>query len=489
MVVDIVSTIGNRFKTEFIGRVIATTSGAILTVALARVLDPDGYGLLFLAISVFGIVELVSKLGIAKSAARYIAKFKETDPTQLRHILRFSFVLNLGTITIVCIALFASQELLVSLLGEPDLTPFLMLGVFFLAFATLMKYVRTVLQGFEDIKGAATLHALDRVARLVLAIGLAVIGYGAVGALGGYIIAYAAASLTGVGYIYIRYYRNSPIDQIDTGLQRRIVEYTVPLTVTNTAGVLDKRVDTLLVGFFVGPVAVSFYTIGKQVVQFIEMPMSALGFTLSPIYETEKAKGNTEMAAEIYEEALFHGLLLYIPAAAGLVLVADPLVELVFGNDYLGAVPVLQVLAIYAVLQSVTKLTSNGLDYLGRARSRAIVKGATAVLNVVLNLYFIPLFGVVGAAIATVISYSIYTFANIYIMHTELSLRLIYLFYHICVVLIITAVMSAVVYLVSGFINGFVTLFAVVGLGVAVWLVLVVSTGILDIRRVFSVLS
>ncbi len=66
--------------------------------------------------------------------------------------------------------------------------------------------------------------------------------------------------------------------------------------------------------------------------------------------------------------------MLYIPAAAGLILVSEPLIYIVFGEEYAGAVPVLQILGIYAVLQSVKVLTDNGLDFLGRARERAIAK-------------------------------------------------------------------------------------------------------------------
>lgn len=485
---SLASTLGDRFKAAFVGRVVSVVSGAILTVALARLLEPDEYGLLYLAISVFGTIMLFSKLGIAKSAARYIAEYKETDPGQLRHILRFGIILNFGTITLVCVVLLVTYEYIAQLIGEPALAPFLLFGVFFIALGTILAFVRVSLQGFEAIEATATLRIIDRGSRLVFTLGLLVLGYGAIGALVGYILAYLLTVLVGVVYLYRRYYRDFSTGVVEAGLKRRIAEYAVPLTVTNTADVLDKRIDTILVGFFIGPVAVAYYTIGKQVVEFVGTPMSALGFTLSPTYEAQKAKGNPGTAARIFEEALSYGLLFYIPAAAGLILVAKPLVELVFGSEYLGAIPVVQVLAVYALLQSVTKVTSNGLDYLGRARERAIVKGISAVLNVILNVIFIPRIGVVGAAIATVVTYSMYTLANVYIIHTEFDLRVGFILKHVGSVLVITVVMSFVVLLLLDYITGFLTLFGVVAVGVVVWAVLSIGSGMIDYQRIASVL-
>lgn len=483
---NLVSRLKTRFKTEFVSQIISVVSGAILTIALARLLDPDAYGLLFLAISVVGTVKHFSELGIARSAARYIAKYKETDPSQLDHVLKFSLILNVSTLSIICFLFLAGHRYIATLIGEPDLVPFLSLGVWFIAFGTLATYVRKTLQGFEAIEIGAVLQAANRGTKLVLALALVLLGYGAIGALIGYIVGFMVTAVTGFIYLYFRYYRTAQTGDRIPGLRRQIGEYALPLTATSTADVLDKRIDTILVGFFIGPVSVAYYTIGKQVITFVQTPMSALGFTLSPTYEAQRVKGNPDTAARIYEQALSYSLLLYVPAAAGLILVAEPLVELVFGNQYLGAVPVLQVLAVYALLRTVTTLTSSGLDYLGRAQERAVAKIVTSVLNAILNVLLIPSIGVLGAAIATVITYSIYTFVNVYIIGTVFDIRIGQLVRHLIVVLLITSIMSAIVSVFIGYITGFITLFSVIILGMAVWAVLATALGVLDVRQAIS---
>lgn len=477
----------SRFKAEFGSQLVSMASSGLLMVLLARLLGPDQYGLLFLAVAVFGVAGIFTKLGIAKSTARYLAEYKERNPEQVPHILRVSLWLNLGTILVVGLVLLLGHRFLATALGEPSLAPFLLFGVSFLAFETLAVWTRVVMQGFEEIRLAAAILAVDRVSRLTFAGGLVVAGFGALGALGGYTLGFAVASALGIWVLYRRYYRGlDAATSIEQGLLRRMSRYTVPLTATSTANILEKRVDTILVGLFLDTTAVSHYVVGKQFVQFVGAPASALGFTLSPSFGAQKADGNVEEAARIYEEALVHSLLVYVPAAAGVILVAGPTVELVFGDGYLGAVPVLQVLALYAVLQSVTKITSNGLDFLGRAKDRAVVKTLTAVLNAGLNVLLVPTVGVVGAAVATVLTFSLYTGANVFIVHQEFDLRLDYLARRFSLVVAITVAMTVVVSLIAGYIDGWVSLAATVLLGCSVWGVLSVLTGLVDVRRIVA---
>lgn len=478
------------FKAQFLGKIIASIAGVILITALARLLQPEGYGLLMLAITIFSTFKLIARLGIGGSAGRYVAEFKEAKPEQVPHVVRFSFLLALLAVGIAVAAVLLSYQYIVSVLEEPQLEPFLLVGTLFLAVGTLQTYIKKVLQGFEAIQFIALLKVMDPVGRLCFALGFVLAGYGAVGAYVGYLISSILTVTVGGGYLLVRLRSYAGTEStVEPGLRRRIAEYAVPLTATNSAAVLDKRVDTLLVGFFLSPVEVGFYVLADRVIKLIETPMSALGFTLSPMFGAEKAAGNITEISRLYETALLNSLLLYIPAGAGLILVADPLIRLVFGAEYSGAVILLQVLGLYAVFKAVTKLTDNGLNYLGRARDRAIVRAITAVLNVGLNILLLPLLGVVGAAIATVISYGLYTAANVYIISLEFELRPAYLLQQLSVVVLITAVMSAVVFSLNSLIAGWLTLFLVVGAGGLVWGVLSVVTGMLEPKEVVATLS
>jgi O-antigen/teichoic acid export membrane protein len=480
----------SRFRAQLASKVVTAVAGGALTVGLARLLDPTSYGLLFLALAVLGTFRLAARFGLARSAGRYIAEYDETDPSQIPHIVRNSLLLNIGSILIAVLVLAASHQYIASVLDEPELAPFLLLGILFVVFGTSMAYLERVIQGFEAITFAALLRGLERGSRSILALGLVVAGFGAIGALWGYVLSSLLVSIIGFAYLYRRVRSHyEPADAVKPGLNRRIGEYAVPIMATNTSMVLDNMIDTFLVGFFLSPVSVSYYVISKQVVRFLELPVNALSFTISPTFGSQKAAGNVDRLSRLYEKSLTNALLLYIPAGFGLILIAEPMIQLVFGPDYSGAVVVVQVLALYVILMAVTKISDNGLDYLGRARERAIARGLTAGLNVGLNVILIPLVGVVGAAIATVVTYGLYTAANVYIAAQEFNLRVEFILRRLGLVAVITATMSIVVLALTGYISGWITFSLVVVAGGVVWGVLSVATGLLDVEKVVSIVT
>lgn len=480
----------SRIKAEFTGRLIASITGALLTILLARLLDPNEYGLLFLAIAIFSIGEIFSKLGLARSAARYVSVYRDSDAGQIPHIIRISFLINIVTITITCITFIIGNGHIATLVGESELAPILGLGAAYIAFASTAAYSRYLSQGFEDIQLAAKIKVIYKSGHFIFAVAFVLFGFDVYGALMGYVLGFMFASAFGIGLIYKRYYRNTtPSPTVESGLTRRIVEYNIPLTFTGLAGRLDKQVDTILVGFFLNPTAVSFYVISKQVVGFIEMPAATVGFATSPTYGKQKASNQLQEAARMFEKSLVSTLLLYMPAAAGLVIVAAPAIELVFGSSYVGATPVLQVLSIYALLLAVTKILDHPLDYLGRARSRAVVKGVASVSNVLLNILLIPIFGVVGAAVATVITHSFYVSVKLYIISTELPMNVRYLLTQLGKIALVTAGMVVLIMPLTLFVTGDFDVFVIVGAGIMSWALLSYMLGLFDESIVDKTLS
>ncbi|MFC6718553.1 flippase [Natrialbaceae archaeon GCM10025810] len=479
------------FKATLLARAVYMVSSALLMVALARyLLEPEGYGTLYWTIGVLAVVQLFADVGLGKSAARYFAEYREKDPGQIPHLVRssawYKFVLG----AVVAVGLFLLADPLASLLGDPNAAPFLAAGALYVFAKTFHGFAMIGFQGFNDLVYSATVQASAGVVRLVFAVGFVLLGFGALGALFGYIVGYAVAGAVGMILLYRSVYgRYHPAKRYEPGLSRRLLEYSVPLMATQSANVIDKQIDVVLVGVFLNPTAVAFYTLGKQVTDFVLAPAESLGFTISPNFGEHKAAGRLERARSIYEAALTNVLALYVPAAAGLALVADPFVTMVFGPDYAGAVVVLQLLSGFIVLGAINNLTSDGLDYLGRARHRAVVKGATSVANFALNVALIPVIGVAGAAIATVATHTVYVLVNLWIVHGELALNVGSLLRTTGLVCAITGVMAAAVVLVVPMVSSPLTLVGVIALGVATWAVLAVASGLVDPREVRTVLS
>jgi O-antigen/teichoic acid export membrane protein len=460
-------------------------------VLLTRyLLEPSAYGLLFLGLSVIGVARLFSDLGLAKSAARYVSDFKENDPSQIPYVLLAALKYRLALIALVGGVLALANELIARFVGEPELAPLLLVGALYLGVHSLSVFNSLLFQGFNRVEWSALVEIVNNVNRVVFVVVFVFgFGLGAVGAMLGYLAGAALAMLVGAGVLYWKFYaKHEKADSAESGLSRRVLEYSVPLTVTKGAGVINNKIDTILIGVLLNPAAVGFYTIAKQISSSVLAPAGSLGFTISPELGEQKANEQLDRASELYQQAVEYTLLLYIPGAVGLVLVAEPTVRIVFGEEYLSAVPVVQVFGAYVVLRAINKITTKTLDYLGRARIRAIAKGATAISNFVLNLLLIPRFGVVGAGVATVITYGAYTMINVSVMQSELPLSLTDLLRSVVLILGTTVGMAAAVFASMPLVSNGPSLAGVIFLGVAVWAGLATVTGLVNVRSVMSFL-
>lgn len=478
----------SKFGAELAARVLEAVASGLTIVFLARFLEPSDYGTLFLAISVLTVVGFIGQLGLAKSAAKYLTEYQEIDDSQIPHILRYTFYMLLSLLSVVSILTFVLNEQLSNLMGDRQLADLLVLAPLYIIFSGLERYSRTILQGLQSIRQSAFILGLEGVARLLFVVLFSLLGFKIVGALLGYSMAFIVATI--LGFIYIsRYYRkHQHSTSPEQGLARKIFRYNVPLAVTRSASKIDKEIDTLLVGYFLSPIAVSYYAISKQILRFTHLPASALGFTISPVYGQKNSEGDTSSSIDLFEESLTNILLLYLPACAGLIIVSEHVLRHVFGPGYTGATTVLQIMSLFMVLQSVNYITSDALDFVGLADVRAKIRMGTALLNATLNLVFIPRFGVEGAAGVTVISFSIYTSLVAYFMYQKFPIDLTAVSISVFKICAITLVMAMLVYFCSIYISGLPSLIFTVLVGVVIWFILSVASGFIpvptDIRGV-----
>ncbi|WP_135366101.1 flippase [Halosimplex halophilum] len=483
-----ISRVVKGFQTELVAKGAAIVSGLIVMVLLARLLGPNKLGQLFYVLSILSIAHLLSNLGFPQSGARYVAEFLEENPSKVRLAIRVSLGYLLLSSLLVVLVLFLGSGVLESVLGESNIQKLLMVGAAYVFFRSLRYYIRRILQAFGAVPWASAMVVVTEVANLIFIFGLVSLGLGAIGAIAGYTLAYCLSFFLGAAVFYTQFYRSLPTDSsFDINLAGEILKYNFSLALTSGANAIEKETDTVLIGFFLGPSMVGFYALGKRIANRARAPAEALGFTLAPMYtEAKLSEGSTE-AGHIYRQALVNILVLYVPAVVGLVLVARPVVKYIFGSEFLPAVPVIRLLALLTLFQSIGYITGNGLDYLGRAKDRAKIKGVSAVLNLILNLFLIPVWGIIGAAFATIVTNGIYNLTNVYFMHQETDFWRHGVIWACSKILLVTVVMAAPVYVLVPHIRGVFSLVLVIFIGIAIWIVGSFALSLItisDIRRV-----
>ena len=180
---------------------------------------------------------------------------------------------------------------------------------------------------------------------------------------------------------------------------------------TNVAVTIYVYSDSTMLGFLMTDYDVGLYTTSVKIYVIIKNVLSALLLVLIPKFSVLFSKTDKEEISELFSKVFNTLTLLMLPVITGLFMISDDVIYLVSGEDFLGATTSLRLLSI-AMFFALFAFLYVQCVLIPVKKEKVVLKATiiSAVTNVLLNFIFIPLIGINGAAITTIIS-ELITFA------------------------------------------------------------------------------
>lgn len=168
---------------------------------------------------------------------------------------------------------------------------------------------------------------------------------------------------------------------------------------------LHYRADMYIVGYYSGPAALGIYTIAVMVVERIWFASQAASTALFPTVSAMKLNdaGLAEVTPKVLRGVLVVGGLM----GFGVLLISDPLIRGIFGEQYADSVLPLRILLPGVIVWGGARVLCADIAGRGLPEVNLRIAAVSAVINIALNLIAVPRFGVIGAAVASSISYSV----------------------------------------------------------------------------------
>ncbi len=217
---------------------------------------------------------------------------------------------------------------------------------------------------------------------------------------------------TAAGYLLLReggeWRSRSPGLRIDPLVLRRLLNYGLPLTVTLALSFIVNSSDRFLIGLFMGTDATGLYSAGYDLAQFsITMLLTVVNLAAYPLTVRALEQEGEAAARGRLHDTLQLLLIVGLPAATGLILLAGPIARVVVAAEFSAtAALVIPWITVAALLAGVKAYFIDvGFQLQGDTRLQAWVMLVAAALNVVLNIVLIPRLGLMGAVWSTVAVY------------------------------------------------------------------------------------
>ena len=403
---------------SFLAQVISFGFGFVVSVLLARWLGPESYGLIPLTTTIIAVFSIFADFGIGDSSSKYISEYRARDIRVIKSIVKDGFILKLIFGSVVSVICFFSAGLIAEFMNIPRLQPLLQVSSIMLFFMSFLGFFNAVFQAFQKLEFTTLTSFFQNIIKLVASLGLVYLGYGVIGAIVGYTIASIITALLALIIVFFKFYNRLPVSSSNKSMRKDVLKYSMPLAITSISYFIYIQSDILMLGYFTTSSEVGFYSIARQILYVVMLPMSSLRISIQPMVTYlygENKNTNHARLEEIFNYTIKYGLLLMVPSVFGLIALSKPVISIIFGEEYSRTALLLSFLSIYLIPRTIGVVGSSYLIGAGKAGIVAKLTIITAVLNFGLNLFFIPLYGALGAVITTLVTHSAYIFVAVYL--------------------------------------------------------------------------
>ncbi len=377
----------------------------ISTIILARLLSPDDFGLMGFALLVIYYLDLRAlQMGAALI-------YKKDEPDKAANT---AFIISL----LSGLALFLIANLLSPLVASffQEARVELILRALSLTFIfSSFGYVHEALLEKElDFKKKFIPDLVQGIVKGAISMVLALLGYGAWSLVWGQVVGALAWTLT--LWIVLPW---RPSFTFYKSVARELLGYGLQLMAADFLCLIHTEADYLIVGKLLGGTALGFYMLAVRAPDFLIINFCAvITRVLFPAYS--KLQDDLPALRRGFLTSLKYISLVTIPVGVGLFFVAPDLVLIFYTDKWANSIPVLQALALNAALMSLD--WTAGDIYKARGRPDILTK-----LNVVENVFIIAAlwfgagYGIVGVAMARLLTTALITVIRLFIAHKLLD--------------------------------------------------------------------
>jgi len=394
----------------FMGTFIGTAFGYLSRMIIARFLGASDYGLVCLAFAGVSIAVSLSLIGLPVGVTRYVSFYKgKGDKGRIKgtiiSALKISFPLSL---IISFIFFFSADWISVRVFHEPRLAQVLMIFAVSIPFWVLRSNFNSAMVGFQVLQYQVYVNQFfENIFKLAAIVIFVALGFGVLGAAWGWSLAIILTPFLAFYFLEKKVFPvfNTKVKAIS--VDKELFFFSFPLVFAGLAGLITGWTDTLMLGYFSTASDVGIYNAALPTAKLLSVGAGAFGVIFMPVVSELYAMDRWEELKRTYSSVTKWILSILLPLFLLMSLFSKEIINVLFGSEFIAGATALSILAFSYFISSLFALAAPLLQSYGRTK---IIMGGSFVgasANFILNLFFIPIYGVKGAAFATGISFAL----------------------------------------------------------------------------------
>jgi polysaccharide transporter, PST family len=323
------------------GRLLSLVAMAIL----ARVLLPEDFGLVALALTFMAFLDLMQGLGV--SEALVIG-----EESELNERAETAFAINVGMGFVLALVTAAIAPVAASFFHEPRLLVMMpVLGVIFVLRGLGATHAGLALKSI-DFQSRTIAELAEAVVRGVISVAVAVAGGGVWSLIVGYVVGTAAWNVAIWRMVPWRPHFRPKRRHV-----RSLLRFGGSLTGVAVMAAFMAQFDNIVIGRVLGPAQLGFYSIATRLPYLLIVNLAVVaGRVLFPAFAALRERGEMERAVLT---SLRYTSMVTLPLTAFMFILAEPLIIALFGDRWRPAIGAMQVLCLWALMTTFGMILGN----------------------------------------------------------------------------------------------------------------------------------
>lgn len=397
-----------------IGSLLVTIAGFISFPILTRLLSQSDYGLLSLVGVTLTLLVALGKLGLQNPIIRFYSDAESGKQSWGLNEYYATIIYGMFTIGLIIMIVWSIVVyLLPASFWNHEQLKFLFLVTSILVLIRVMDSAFSNIYRAKQKSGLLSKYRVFRRYSTLLLVVLTLYYYSR-DLIGVYsatiIVEFIAVIILGVLLL-----KNKSVSRqyFSPFLLKQMLIFGIPLVGHELAWVLHNTGDRYLIQWILGSEALGEYAAAYNLSDYIRIiVIMSLYQALPPIYLKIWAEEGEQKTREFIEKSLHFYVLVALPVIAGISVVGPTLLTILATEKFSAGAVIIPYVIAGMVINGSAVMFGAGLYIHKQTKILMVLMVVSAIFNIVLNIFLIPRYGIEGAAIATLISYTCFAISN-----------------------------------------------------------------------------
>ena len=392
-----------------LGAIAGTGLKYLFELFLARKLGPALFGIFFLGITVFKLLEKIAALELNSGMLRFVPIFRGEGNTErvkgtVIAGLRIASLMAAGATILLIIF---SQVLAKNVFHAQQLSAvlrFLALGLILTAATEIIVFS---LQAFGAVQYRVLVRQIIEPAlSLLLAVPLLILGWGLNGAIMAFLLPLPIGFLLACSFLKKVFPAIAKRDTAAVSDTKSLLRFSLPLFLAGLLSLFLQQINPLMLGYFRPSGEVGVFAAALRTALLLLLILDSFNAIFSPMISDLLNKGAGEKLEELFKIVTKWVLTLSFPALLVLISFGGEILAL-WGKGYREGLTCLVILCLGQFINCATGPVGYMISMSGRTKISLANAAGALLINIILNILLIPRYGILGCAVAVAAAVSL----------------------------------------------------------------------------------